>query len=118
MPLRFHESLPALVRAATAAGVAFDRETIVVRDGAGRLVLGRETVPEHGRVEAALRAALGGYAGNVVLIAESTVRRLLMDPTVSEVEIDIGDEQPRVVRYADRRIVGMDWLRAPIAPGG
>jgi Mrp family chromosome partitioning ATPase len=118
MSLRFHESLPALVKVAVAEGVPLDAETIVVRDGAGRLILGRERLPEHGRVEAALKAALGGYAGNVVLITGSTVRRLLRDPTVSEVELDLGEGEQRVVRYADRRIVGMDWLRAPVAPSG
>jgi len=40
MSLRFHESLPALVRVAVAEGVPLDTGTIVVRDGAGRLILG------------------------------------------------------------------------------
>lgn len=116
MAVRFQESLSRLVAVAKAEGVPLDRDTVIVRDGSGRLILAREEIFEAARVEAALRAALNGYAGAVVLATGSPVRRLLGDPSVKE--IDLNDDQGGLcsIRYADRRVVGMDWLHAPIAP--
>ena len=114
MSLRFHESVPTLVRIATTHGVPMDEQTVIVRDGAGHLILARETVAHPAQLEAALREGLGGYASPVALVTGKTVQQLLADPSVVEVEIVGSSGTVHRVRYADRRIVGMDWLRAPV----
>lgn len=116
MSPRFHESLTALAKVAREFDVPLDRATVIVRDGAGRLILAREKIPRIGSLEKALRSALGGYAGSVVLVTGSVANRLLADPTIVEVELGIDGGPSQVVRYADRRIVGMDWLRSPEPP--
>ncbi len=114
MTLRFHESVPALVRLAMAHGVPIDLQTVVVRDGAGRLILARESIANAVQLEAALQEGLGGYAGPLALVTGAAVQRLLSDPSLVEVEtVDAAGAAYRF-KYADRRIVGMDWLRVPV----
>lgn len=50
---RFHESLPTLVRVAREFKVPLDRETVIVRDGTGRLILAREKISDSAHVERA-----------------------------------------------------------------
>ena len=116
MTVRFHESLPALIRAADKEGIPLDPQTVVVRDGAGRLILARERVPDKALLETTLRTELEGYAGSIVLVTGSAVRRLINDPTVSVAEVEDTSGQTRTISYADRRIVGMDWMHAPSPP--
>jgi Mrp family chromosome partitioning ATPase len=114
--LRFHESLPAIARVAVKQKIPLDLDTVIVRDGSGRLILAREKVRDPRQLEDALRKELKGYAGAVVLITGTPVRRLLADPSVKQVDIDLGADTHCTVKYADRRVIGMDWLSQPLAP--
>jgi Mrp family chromosome partitioning ATPase len=112
MSLRFHETLDVLVAAAARYQVPLDRQTVIVRDGAGRLILARERIDNSKELEGELRRALGGYAGSVVLVRGPAVTKLLQDPSVVEAEV-LVDGDAQIVSYADRRIVGVDWVRQP-----
>ena len=114
--MRFHESLRGLADVATEMGIPLDRETVIVRDGVGRLILCREKIESPAHVETALRQRLGGYAAPVVIITGSPAKKLLADPRVNEVEVTLSSGWSGVIRYADRRVVGMDWLQSPAAP--
>jgi hypothetical protein len=115
MGVKFHESIATLADVAIRNNLPLDLQTVIVRDGAGRLIYAREDVRGPARAEKALRDALGGYIGTVAIVTGSAAKRLLSDPALAEIELKVGDTK-FLVRFADRRIVGMDWLRSPVQP--
>lgn len=116
MSIRFDESLARAAIAAEDADVPIeDGATIFVRNGLGRLSLARAQIPNITEVANALRAKLGAYAAPVAVISGAAADALAHDPTVRWVEETI-DGAVRTLRYADRRIVGADWLAEPQPP--
>lgn len=109
----FDDSLDILVDVLSAAGVPLDSGTVIVRDGQGRLLVARRIVADEARVETAIREKLGAYAAPIPLVTGNLAETLLDDQTVRTLLIG-----GRRVRYADRRIVGADWLSPPAEPPG
>jgi len=118
---RFDDSLPTLVSSLTATlGAEALQRGVVLRDAVGRLSFfaGRDAPIRMGDLAAArqaLRAALGVYATpdpDRVVVAPSDLgsANVLDDDGALTVDVD-----GHLIRLVDRRIVGADWLRPPVA---
>ncbi|SFQ22364.1 CobQ/CobB/MinD/ParA nucleotide binding domain-containing protein [Geopseudomonas sagittaria] len=114
--VRFDDSLQVLVRkVAELLGRDLLSTGTVLRDATGRLSFFcsaelDETM--HSNLTEALRIELGPYAGKdrvVVSSSEYGASRVLQDNKA--IKIKVGDF---LIRLIDRRIVGADWLRAPV----
>lgn len=116
MSARFDDSLPRAARAVALVGVPIDDGgTVFVRDGLGRLSLARKNLVPAKEVEEALRTELGPYAAPVAVISKRAASMVAADPSVRNVHVCV-DGNVRTLRYADRRIVGVDWLSEPGSP--
>jgi len=111
MPVRFDDSLEKLVALLEGAAFSLDEATTIVRDGQGRLLVARAEVRDEEGLADRIREGLGAYAGPIPLVTGALAEELVKDSSVRE--IPVGD---RWIRYADRRIVGADWLATPIEP--
>lgn len=111
MQPRFDDSLDVLLEALREAGLPLDESTVIVRDGQGRLLVARSEVGDEKRLAELLRGKLGAYAAPIPLVTGDLAETLRGDPTVRTVMV-----QGSSVRYADRRIVGADWLAPPVEP--
>lgn len=117
--VRFDESLPVLARViAEELGEGVLESGVALRDITGRLAFFVSSELEPAvleRVSIRLCDSLGGYARTDRAIADSrdfSTPRLLKESNAIQLLVD---EKYRV-RLVDRRIVGMDWLRAPSPP--
>lgn len=107
MAVKFHESLPLLARTLREAGLPLDENTVVVRDGGGRLIVAREELPDAPALQTAVRQALGAYAGTHPVIDGRLAKALLADQAAQRLELPDGLE---CIRFIDRRFVGSEWL--------
>jgi len=115
---RFDDSLPALVAVIVSElGGDVVEEGAVLRDAFGRLAFFTSRKLSEAAIERLTRnllAALGGYARADRPVADSddfSTASVLEDP--SALRVMVG---PHRVRFVDRRLVGVDWLRAPAPP--
>jgi Mrp family chromosome partitioning ATPase len=115
MPIRFHQSLPALVDIVMRLGIPIDAGTVFVRDGTGRLLVAREQIPDKPSLEAAIRSGLGAYGAPVAAIDGDVAALLIADPSVRSTNVSLQTTQIRI-RFADRRIVGLDWMTPTADP--
>jgi len=116
MTVRFDDSLPALSRVIrTVLGNDALAAGTVLRDAAGRLTFfaaQRLDADSTDQLAQTLRDALGGYARPDRVIADidapgsEAVRN-----DASALWVHLGDIR---IRLVDRRLVGADWLRAPL----
>ncbi len=115
MTIRFDDSLPTLARViADELGSAGLATGVVLRDSVGRLAFfsaDKLESPTVERLSQRLCDTLGPYARTDRVVAgvnDYGAERVLNDPTVLPVT---AGEYP--LRLVDRRLVGIDWLRAP-----
>lgn len=117
MTLRFHESLGRLVAAVEAAELPLDDDTVFLRDGTGRLMVIRESLPDASAsaLAASLTHTLGAYASLRPVIDGRMATALIQDPAAALVPVVLPDGDKRTIRMIDRRFVGADWMAAPDA---
>jgi hypothetical protein len=115
MTVRFDDSLPILVRVVREElGEEAFTSGVALRDATGRLAFFASNDLDEAtseRIAIRLRRELGPYArADRVLagLSDFGVQEMLKDP--SALRINVGDSR---VRLVDRRLVGIDWLRAP-----
>jgi Mrp family chromosome partitioning ATPase len=113
MAVKFHESLPLLTRTLRESGLPLDENTVIVRDGGGRLIVARKEMPDASALQTAVRQALGAYAGTHPVIDGRLAKALLADPAAQTLELPDGLGR---IRFIDRRFVGSEWL-GELAPG-
>ncbi|MBV5275940.1 MAG: hypothetical protein JZU52_20640 [Lamprocystis purpurea] len=123
MTLRFHESLGRLVAEVEAAGIPLDDATVFLRDGEGRLMVARESLPDAQALAASLSKTLGAYASMRPVIDGRIAAALVKDQAASEIPVVLPGrpaEGPRIIRMVDRRFVGADWMvpPEPVPQGG
>ncbi|MCB4802630.1 Mrp family chromosome partitioning ATPase [Methylobacterium brachiatum] len=98
--------------------VDVDREAIIVRDGAGRLTFVKEKIAKSEDLVKDLREALGAYAAPMPIVGGSLALRLRQDTRLRRASLQHNGSEIDFL-YADRRIVGADWMLAPQAsPNG
>ncbi|HJU16327.1 MAG TPA: AAA family ATPase [Stellaceae bacterium] len=115
MAIRFDDSLPTLVRIISERmGSEILSSGVILRDTTGRLAFFIDKPIDEATIEklsASLRIALGGYARTDRIVASKDdfgVADILGDSSAQIVRV--GDH---TLRLLDRRLVGIDWLRAP-----
>lgn len=114
MSIRYHETIELLGDVLEENAVPLDAATVIVRDGSGRLAVARAEVQNEAKLAADLKAKLEGYAANIPVVTGSAANRLLGDPTLRTLAINRSGTLLNV-KYADRRLVGQDWLQKPQA---
>lgn len=114
---RFDESLPILIKViGNELGPDALEKGVVLRDASGCLAFFAAHElddAETDRIAGRLRDVLGAYARPDRVFAGNNApgaRRILSDPNVK-----LLDFESNRIRYLDRRIVGADWLRTPVA---
>lgn len=108
----FNDSLDVFAEIIANHGIVLDKETVLMRDGVGRLFCVIKKIAKEREVEAILREKLGNYVAPVAFVTGSLGKRLISDPVVRPIIRTIGGE-PVEFMYGDRRIVGSDWTQIP-----
>ncbi|MCJ2065050.1 ParA family protein [Methylobacterium sp. J-088] len=114
MSARFDTSLYILLDVLAVHNVGIDHDSIIVRDGAGRLTFVKEKIAKPDAVVKDLREALGAYAAPMPIVGGSLALRLKQDARLRQALVEHNGTVLKFL-YADRRIVGADWMLAPQA---
>ena len=117
MTTRFDDSLPKLCEFVSEEfGAELLSRSAILRDAGGRLSLilpESKAEQEIEQLDSKLKAVLGAYArsdGAIVNVDQPGARRLLDEASRQPATMIAGHS----VKLIDRRIIGSDWLRAPI----
>lgn len=114
MPLKFDDSLPTLIRVLRKAKVNMSEGAfVIVRETTGRLVVAYGKGKPPAGLSKAISQALGTYAAPPEVIEGAFAIRLSEDPSARDAGMDVDGEWSSF-RFIDRRLVGADWLRAPV----
>lgn len=112
MVVRFHESFRLAIQTLRQAGIPLNSDTVIVRDGHGRLMVVRPEIADAVKVERMMKGVLGAYAAPIAIGQGRLAELLATDPAGRQADVDL-DGVTYTIRYVDRRIVGADWLVEP-----